>query len=54
MAIINIPRLDLHDYTNGSAEQRNQFSKHIGKAYNETGFVTIANQGMDKALITEL
>ena len=54
MAIINIPRLDLHDYTNGSAEQRHQFSQHIGKAFNETGFVTIANHGMDKALITEL
>src|SRR5690606_14863634 len=54
MANINIPRLDLHDYTNGSAEQRHQFSQAIGNAFNETGFVTIANHGMDKALIDEL
>lgn len=54
MANINIPRLDLHDYTNGSAAQRHQFSQQIGKAFNETGFVTIANHGMNKALIDEL
>ena len=54
MAKINIPRLDLHDYTHGSAEQRHQFSEAIGKAFNETGFVTIANHGMGKALIDEL
>lgn len=54
MANIHIPRLDLHDYTHGSAEQRHQFSQAIGKAFNETGFVTIANHGMDKALIDEL
>lgn len=54
MANIHIPRLDLHDYIHGSAEQRHQFSQAIGKAFNETGFVTIANHGMDKALIDEL
>lgn len=54
MSTVNIPRLDLHDYTQGSAAQRQQFSQAIGKAFNETGFVTIANHGMDKALIDEL
>ncbi|MFB2119361.1 isopenicillin N synthase family dioxygenase [Parapedobacter sp. 2B3] len=54
MANINIPRLDLHDYTSGSAEQRHLFSQQIGRAFNETGFVTIANHGMDKELIDEL
>ncbi|MEC3878211.1 isopenicillin N synthase family dioxygenase [Parapedobacter sp. 10938] len=54
MATINIPRLNLHDYTNGSADQRHRFSQEIGKAFNETGFVTVANHGMDKALIDEL
>ncbi|WP_353197731.1 2-oxoglutarate and iron-dependent oxygenase domain-containing protein [Parapedobacter defluvii] len=51
MSIINIPRLDLNDYTQGTAQQRHQFSQAIGKAFNETGFVTIANHGMDKTLI---
>ncbi|MGV3764147.1 isopenicillin N synthase family dioxygenase [Parapedobacter sp.] len=54
MANINIPRLDLHNYTHGTAEQRHRFSEDIGKAFNETGFVTIANHGMEKALINEL
>lgn len=54
MPSVNIPRLDLHHYTQGSAEQRHQFSQDIGKAFNDTGFVTIANHGMDKALIDEL
>ncbi|GGC27503.1 flavonol synthase [Parapedobacter defluvii] len=51
MSIINIPRLDLNDYTQGTAQQRHQFSQAIGKAFNETGFVIIANHGMDKTLI---
>lgn len=54
MALINIPRLDLLDYTAGSPEQRKQFSQDIGKAFNETGFVTIANHGLSQALIDEL
>ncbi len=54
MPTINIPRLDVHDYTHGTAEQRHRFSRNIGKAFHETGFVTIANHGMDKALIDEL
>ena len=54
MSSINIPRLNLHDYTQGSAEQRYRFSQDIGKAFHETGFVTIANHGMDRVLIGEL
>ena len=54
MALVNIPRLDLNDYVNGNAEQRKNFSDGIGKAFNETGFVTIANHGMSKELMAEL
>lgn len=54
MSTVNIPRLDLHDYTQGSTAQQQQFSDAIGNAFNDTGFVTIANHGMDKALIDEL
>lgn len=53
-AEVNIPRLDLNDYVNGSAEQKKKFSEEIGKAYNETGFVTIANHGMTRELMDEL
>src|ERR1700743_2121163 len=54
MATVNIPRLDLNDYINGSAGQRKKFSDDIGKAFNETGFVTITNHGLDKKLIDKL
>ena len=53
-AEVNIPRLDLNDYVKGTAEQKKKFSDEIGKAYNETGFVTIANHGMTPELMAEL
>ncbi len=53
-AEVNIPRLDLNDYIKGTAEQKKKFSDDIGKAYNDTGFVTIANHGMTKDLMDEL
>src|SRR6185503_4487993 len=54
MATVNIPCLDLNNYVNGSAGRRKKFSDDIGKAFNETGFVTITNHGLDKALIDKL
>lgn len=54
MATVNIPRLDLLNYTNGTTAQRAQFVQDIGKAFNETGFVTIANHGLSPELIENL
>ncbi|MFI5162601.1 MAG: isopenicillin N synthase family dioxygenase [Sphingobacteriales bacterium] len=54
MGSVNIPRLDLDTYINGNAEQRKRFSDDIGKAFNETGFVTITNHGLSKQLIDKL
>lgn len=54
MSTVNIPRLDLNTYINGTAEERKQFSSDIGKAFNETGFVTITNHGLSKELIDKL
>ncbi|MDB5141188.1 MAG: isopenicillin synthase family oxygenase [Mucilaginibacter sp.] len=51
---VNIPRLDLNFYINGNKEERKQFSDAIGKAFNDTGFVTITNHGLDKKLIDKL
>lgn len=51
---VNIPRLDLHDYINGTPQQKKRFSDEIGRAYNDTGFVTIANHGMTQELMDEL
>ena len=54
METVNIPLLDLNNYVNGDAAQRKQFSDEIGKAFNDTGFVTITNHGLSKELIDEL
>jgi len=54
MATVNIPRLDLNDYVKGDQNQRKKFSDDIGRAFNETGFVTITNHGLDKNLIDKL
>jgi isopenicillin N synthase-like dioxygenase len=54
MSNVNIPRLDLNTYVNGSDEQRKMFSDEIGKAFNDTGFVTITNHGLSKELINNL
>ncbi|HEX8020347.1 isopenicillin N synthase family dioxygenase [Mucilaginibacter sp.] len=54
MSTVNIPRLDLNTYINGTADERKQFSNDIGKAFNETGFVTITNHGLSKELIDKL
>jgi isopenicillin N synthase-like dioxygenase len=54
MSTVNIPRLDLKQFTHGDADQRKQFSDEIGRAFNETGFVTIANHGLSDELIDRL
>src|SRR5471030_1940546 len=54
MSTVNIPRLDLNTYINGNAAERKRFSDDIGKAFNETGFVTITNHGLSKELIDQL
>src|SRR6201991_818436 len=54
MSTVNIPRLDLNTYVNGSAEDKKRFSDEIGKPFNETGFVTITNHGLSKQLIDKL
>lgn len=54
MSNITIPRLDLLEYTKGNAAQKKQFSDDIGRAFNETGFVTIANHGLSTELIDQL
>jgi len=54
MSTVNIPRLDLDLYINGDNGQRKRFSDEIGKAFNDTGFVTITNHGLEKELIDKL
>ncbi len=46
-----IPSIDLSDYLNGTAEQRQKFIQDIGQAYEDIGFVAIRNHGIDDELI---
>lgn len=49
-----IPCLDLGSYINGNEEQRKKFSDDLGRAFNESGFVTITNHGISQDLIERL
>ncbi|MGY3052651.1 isopenicillin N synthase-like dioxygenase [Pedobacter sp. UYEF25] len=49
-----IPCLDLGAYINGSEFDRKKFSDDLGRAFNDSGFVTITNHGLDKELIDAL
>ena len=50
----HIPCLNLRQFTQGSVADRQQFAADIGRAFTETGFVTITNHGMEQSLIDEL
>jgi len=49
-----IPSLDLGSYVNGNEEQRKKFSAELGRAFNDSGFVTITNHGLSQDLIDKL
>jgi len=46
MKYVNIPLLNLEDFTKGSAEQKATFVETLGKAFEEVGFVSIRNHGI--------
>lgn len=54
MSIPYIPCLDLSAYINGNEEQRKKFSDELGRAFNDSGFVTITNHGLNRELIDKL
>lgn len=49
-----IPCLDLGSYIDGNEEQRKNFSDELGRAFNDSGFVTITNHGVSQQLIDKL
>ncbi|WP_256001923.1 isopenicillin N synthase family dioxygenase [Pedobacter deserti] len=54
MSASYIPSLNIELYINGSKEQRAAFSAELGRAFNDSGFVTITNHGLDQELIDRL
>lgn len=52
--IMNIPVVDLSLFINGTPEQKVQFAADLGKAFEEVGFVSVRNHGIDQQLIDAL
>lgn len=51
MAYQNIPILDLASYIKGNEKQKTGFEDAIGHAYENIGFVSITNHGIDPVLV---
>ena len=52
--IMTIPVVDLNLFINGTPEQKVQFSADLGKAFEEVGFISVKNHGIDQSLIDSL
>ena len=46
-----IPVVDLDQFINGNAEERNAFVEELGKAFHEVGFVGVRNHGVPQDLV---
>ncbi|MFT3748886.1 MAG: 2-oxoglutarate and iron-dependent oxygenase domain-containing protein [Agriterribacter sp.] len=51
---MNIPSVDLSQFTQGTAESKKAFVEQLGKAYEEVGFVAVKNHGIPDELIKSL
>ena len=49
-----IPSVDLRDFLSDDTNKRKDFIKHIGKAYEDIGFVALKGHFLDKDLVDEL
>ena len=50
----DIPSLDLHQFTQGTAQERKKFVSALGAAFNQIGFVAIKNHGLTDELTDKL
>ena len=51
---MNIPQIDLADFTSGNDELKQKFVSELGRAYEEVGFVAVKNHGIPQVLIDHL
>ena len=49
----SIPQVDLSDFTSGDAQRKAQFVAQLGKAYEDIGFVTVVNHGIEDSLVDD-
>ena len=52
--LMNIPVVNLADFTSGDPQLKKNFVNQLGKAYEEVGFVAVKNHGISDALIADL
>lgn len=52
--MMNIPVVDLADFTSGNEEKKKDFVQRLGHAYEEVGFVAVKNHGVPDDLIMDL
>ncbi|MCK0132477.1 isopenicillin N synthase family oxygenase [Flavobacteriaceae bacterium F08102] len=50
----NIPSVDLADFLSGDSKRKAQFVSHIGKAYEDIGFVALKNHFLSDQLVDQL
>ncbi len=51
---MNIPLVDLAEFTNGNEQQRAAFVQQLGHAFEDVGFVAVKNHGVSEELIARL
>ena len=51
---MNIPVVDLNQYFEGNETDKISFAAHLGKAFEEVGFVSVKNHGIPADLISNL
>lgn len=51
---MNIPVVDLKDFTHGDESTKKNFVEKLGRAYEEVGFVAVTNHGIPEDLIKTL
>lgn len=51
---MNIPVVDLSDFTGEDPKLKEAFVQKLGKAYEEVGFVAVKNHGIPARLIEDL
>lgn len=51
---MNIPSIDLADFLSGDASRKQSFVNQLGEAYEQIGFVSLKNHGLDQGLIETL
>jgi isopenicillin N synthase-like dioxygenase len=51
---MNIPLVDLSQFISGNNDQKSQFVRELGQAFEEVGFVSVENHGISSPLISDL